>query len=149
MRAKARLGGKAAYMVIGEKISKFNHACKPNAYLNWVDNVRNVKYYGVWTVAKVKRGDELTLDYANGHAEAHDAMKAQHGFACSCTMQAMHSARVRAKIELALATKFTQTQRGLIDPLVDAYLMRWGNAVSRAQSVVRKFAKDNIRTAEG
>ena len=132
-------------MVIGEKICKFNHACKPNVYLTWVDNVDDVKYYGVWTVAKVKRGDELTLDYANGHAEAHDAMKAQHGFACSCTTQALDSARVRAKIELALATKFTRMQEGRINPLVDAHICRWGKDVSRAQSVVRKFAKNNIR----
>ena len=72
-------------LVIGDKICKFNQACKPNAYMNSVDKVDDVTFYGVCTVAKVKRGDELTLDYANGHASVHDLSRAQHDFECACT----------------------------------------------------------------
>ncbi len=134
-------------MVIGDRICKFNHACKPNSYLSWADNVDGVKFYGVWTVAKVRRGDELTLDYTNGYAHAHDGMKAQHGFACSCTPEVIARARARAKIELGLASKFARAHRDRTNGLVDAHLQRHGKAVSKAQSAVREFARNNIRTA--
>lgn len=132
-------------MVVGARICKFNHSCKPNAYLNVVDHVRNLKFYGVWTVAKVRRGEELTFDYANGHGEAHDAMRDQHGFVCSCSAEDVARCGARAKIELGLATSFALARREEVGVHVDAYLDRWGPKVSAAQARVRKFAREHVR----
>ena len=112
-----------------------------------VDHVGGVKFYGVWTVAKVKCREELTLDYANGYAHAHDGMKKQHGFACSCTTEILAKARARAKIELGLATKFREANERRIGVLVDAYLERWGVDMAETQAAVLAFAKNNIRVA--
>ena len=132
-------------MVIGNYVCKFNHACKPNAYMNCVNQVNNTKFYGVWTVAKVKQGDELTLDYINGHSEYHDTMKEQHGFTCSCTKKDLDGARGRAKIELSLATKFTRNNTTLLDKMVDIHCHRWDPEMHKAHKKVRDFAKNNIR----
>ncbi len=138
--------------VIGDRICKFNHSCKPNAYLTWVDRVAcaaspGVNFYGAWTVARVKSGDELTLDYTNGSAdqEQHDANREKHGVVCSCTERAVRGASARAAIELDLATKFTREHKPFITALVNTYLDRWGPKMKAAHAEVREFARKNIR----
>ena len=133
-------------LVIGDKVSKFNHACKPNSYMSVVDRIDDVKFYGVWTVAKVGRGEELTLDYANGHADAHDVFAIKHGVVCACTPRTLEGGRARAAIELDLATSFTtQARERFIAPHVDAYLREWEAPMAEAHKEVRRFARENIR----
>ena len=134
-------------MVIGSGVCKFNHACKPNAYLTMVDNVENIKFYGAFIVARVKAGDEITLDYFNGHAEFHDSMMAQHGLSCSCTQESFAKSRARARIELNLASRFRKAQEDTINTYVDHHLAKHGHEIARFQKEIRRFAAKNIQVS--
>jgi len=132
-------------LVIGSGISKFNHRCKPNAYLTLVDHIDNNKFYGVYTTAKVAPGDEITLDYFNGHSEFHDKIIKQHGITCSCTPESLKHARIRASIELDLATRFRERQKEFINLQVDQYLSKHEKEIDAFKKKIRKFIQNNIK----
>jgi hypothetical protein len=135
--------------VIGAGITKFNHACRPNAYLTTVDHVNDTKFYGVFTVTKVAAGEEITLDYFNGHNEVHDMMTKKHGISCSCTQESLKNALARAKIELNLATAFRDQYTNLINFHVDQHFNEHGKRIDMFRKKIRAFAKNKIRVQKG
>jgi hypothetical protein len=131
-------------IVLGNRASKFNHACRPNVYMTHADSVGDDRTYGFFAVARVKSGTELTIDYVNGHAEAHDAMKAKHGYACGCTSIDLDNSRRRWKTAFDMAHRFRDAAAadGTIPRLVDAYqATRAGKQTSKTQVKAREFAK--------
>jgi hypothetical protein len=130
-------------IVLGNKISKFNHACHPNSFLTTADRVKDEYIYGVWTVAKVKAGEELTLDYMSGRAaDLHTDAKAKYGFACDCTENDIKRAAMRLKVEFALANKFrdAMSANGSTANMVDSYMRRGGTRIAKQQKNARELA---------
>jgi len=130
-------------LVIGDKITKFNHACRPNCFLTTADRVNDDYIYGAWTIKSVKAGDELTFDYTNGTADIHSETKAMHGFECGCTETDLKRAEKRAEIEFALVNTFrdAMVENGSTASLVDSYMMKGGIKVTQQQKNARKLAK--------
>lgn len=88
--------------VLGDKISKFNHSCNANAFLTVADRVNGDYIYGVWIVANIKAGEEVTLDYTSGgDVELHDNNKEKHNVKCDCTDIDFKRASARMEIKYA------------------------------------------------
>lgn len=131
-------------LVLGDKISKFNHCCRPNSYLTHGDTIGDDRTYAVFAFARVKRGEELTFDYTNGHSEAHDTMKNQHGYSCKCTAEDVAKSPKWSEVARDLAHRFRDemAKDKTIPRLVDLYFSkRRGRLVSMEQVKARAIAR--------
>lgn len=109
--------------VLGPTFAKFNHSCKPNCHMDIADHVNGGKFYGMWTHKKVKKGDELTIDYVNqSDIDYHDKMKQLHGFKCDCTPEYIMQNSKRSEIHVRLGSTFRTNDAKRIHNLVDMYL---------------------------
>ena len=107
-------------IVLGNKISKFNHSCNANAFLTAADRVNDDYIYGVWIIAHVKTGEEVTLDYTSGgNAELHDDNKEKHNVKCDCTYMGKKGGVAVSK-QQKKARKFAKKIRFTTDPLVNS-----------------------------
>lgn len=82
-------------------ISKFNHSCIPNCHMDVADNVKDKMFYGIWTHRKIKKNEELTIDYCqSGNVNHHNIMKNAMKWICNCTNEYIEANTKRAKIHM-------------------------------------------------
>jgi hypothetical protein len=109
--------------VIGNTISKFNHSCLCNCQLAYVDSVNNDRFYGAYTIKKIKKGEELTFNYVNvNNKKRHDEMKDQIKFKCDCTEESILSLAKSVKVQTNLCSYFVERDNKFITSMTDEYL---------------------------
>jgi len=112
--------------VLGNFFSKFNHSCIPTCHMDSADKLEmdkcfDIRVYGMWTHRNIKAGDELTIDYVNGHGEVHDLLSEHFGFACKCTKEFIGQSKKRADIHKDLGERFRKNDEVRIQEIVDRY----------------------------
>lgn len=124
--------------ILGDIISKFNHSCLPNCHVDFMYEVNDNRFYGVWACRNIKKGEELTFDYVNsGDIIFHDKMKGYHAFVCQCTDEFILDNEKRSKIRKEMGQEFVKRDSTLIRKLVDMYLENEGKCVKIAQKSLR------------
>lgn len=69
---------------LGRMLSKFNHKCDSNCIVI-MNQFNGHRIASVCTSAKIKKGDELFIDYTHGgKMNKHDLIMQAHGFTCEC-----------------------------------------------------------------
>lgn len=75
--------------MLGNLLSKINHSCKPNCLSNHVDRIKVENeeeiFGGVWSIKRILKGQELTIDYAaESFGEKHLDVLKHHDIKCTC-----------------------------------------------------------------
>lgn len=134
--------------ILGNLTSKFNHSCIPNCHIDMADFVEENRFYGVWTHRKVKKGEQLTLDYiTKGCKLFHDAMKKQHHFKCECTDEYISANEKRVKIHNNIGLCLKERYQKFIHLVVNSYLHSTkGKQISSMQKELRSEIELSIKT---
>jgi SET domain len=105
-------------------ISKFNHSCIPNCHMDCADNVKDNMFYGIWTHRRIKKNEELTIDYCqSANITHHNNMKEVMQWSCNCSDEFIEANSKRAVIHMNLGTSFIKRDINLIHNLVDKYMI--------------------------
>ena len=114
-------------MVIFDKLSRFNHSCRPNAVFSW----NEVLLHGViFALSDIKAGEEIFVDYGVGGvtwAERRVSLKRRFNFYCGCEICSFsdaerdahdhapcrHISRLPAHAQLQYRTSTTHSSRAV------------------------------------
>lgn len=103
-------------------ISKFNHSCIPNCHMDAADHIGDNMFYGIWTHRKIKKNEELTIDYCqSGNINHHNEMKKTIKWSCNCSNKYIEENKKRAIIHMNLGVSFVKRDKNIIHNLVDNY----------------------------
>ncbi|KAK4192385.1 hypothetical protein QBC35DRAFT_459557 [Podospora australis] len=88
------LGG-VPHMAVYPAVSRINHACKPNAYIRFIEDKLQVS---VAAAKDIKQGEEITISYITLGKPSEERKKnlKQWGFECSCDLCTASPAEVQA-----------------------------------------------------
>lgn len=104
-------------------ISKFNHNCIPNCHMDAADHIDGNMFYGIWTHRKIKKNEELTIDYCqSGNINHHNEMKKIIKWKCDCTDKYIEENKKRATVHMNLGVSFVKRDNKIIYNLVDNYI---------------------------
>ncbi|KAL2174049.1 uncharacterized protein P884DRAFT_302838 [Thermothelomyces heterothallicus CBS 202.75] len=79
------VGGKE-YMALFPNLARFNHACKPNAFINFSQRTLAMT---VWAARHIEPGEEITITYTSAgltSEERRESLKHIWGFKCQCSL---------------------------------------------------------------
>ncbi|KAK3305945.1 uncharacterized protein B0T15DRAFT_502968 [Chaetomium strumarium] len=79
------VGGKE-YMGLFADLARFNHACKPNAFIHFSETKLAMT---VWSAQDIEPGEEITISYANAgmtSQERQQLLEQIWGFQCQCSL---------------------------------------------------------------
>lgn len=103
---------------IGPRTSKFNHSCIANCAIQCID--QESSFYAIWTVRPVKKGQELTLDYANSPlSDFHDKLLLKLGIQCDCVKKSEKEKRIEVK--QSIIKQFLSINKEFIDTVCANY----------------------------
>ena len=112
--------------VLGDMCSKFNHSCNPNCFITCVDSIQDknseycCEFYGIYVIKKIKKGEELFLDYSNGHKSHHEKYSKYFGLVCDCTD---HDKRLkRSNIQFDIVQSYIKKDKKFITQITDEYI---------------------------
>lgn len=127
-------------------ISKFNHSCIPNCHMDSADNIDDNMFYGIWTHRKIKKNEELTIDYCqSGNINHHNEMKKIIKWTCNCSDKYIEANKKRAKVHMNLGVSFVKRDNNTIHNLVDNYIKSdLGKLVKLSQSLQSENIKYNL-----
>jgi hypothetical protein len=109
--------------ILGKTISKFNHSCNNNSHLIYQSNLNNSKFYGAYTIKKVKKDEELTFNYINkSDNDFHNKMKIIHNFTCVCDKKAIDRFEKRSKKYRNIAQSFKMQHENFINNTIGEYM---------------------------
>ena len=105
--------------IIASTCAKFNHTCIPNCLMNIADHYKGMKIYGVWICGKVKKGDELFIDYVNS-GNHHDILRG-HNIQCNCSDKNVMDNAKKALIRHNLYLSFREKNEAFIQNTINVY----------------------------
>ena len=130
--------------VIGNAFSKINHSCNPNCHMSCIDQVENECFYGLRTIKKVKKGEELLIDYAQTWSlENHNYLMTKFNFECNCNEESIKSKKKRLEIIKEISGTFNKKERTEINKLVDCYMrsITYKRVMRHRGYAIYKFSK--------
>lgn len=103
---------------IGPRTSKFNHSCVANCAIQCID--LNEGFYAIWAIRPIKKGQELTLDYANSpSSDFHDKLLLKLGIVCDCVKKSEKEKRIEVK--QSIIKQFLCINKEFIDTACENY----------------------------
>ncbi|KAK3293110.1 uncharacterized protein B0H64DRAFT_363456 [Chaetomium fimeti] len=89
------VGGKE-YMGLFADLARFNHACKPNAFINFSQKTLAMT---IWSARNIEVGEEITITYSAAgltSEERHESLENIWGFKCQCSLCTSEPAALHA-----------------------------------------------------
>ena len=110
------------------------------------DHMDDNMFYGIWTHRKIKKNEELTIDYCqSGNINHHNEMKKTIKWSCNCSDKYIKVNKKRATVHMNLGISFVKRDSKIIYNLVDNYINSdLGKIVKSTQSLQTEMIKYNV-----
>ena len=112
-------GGSCDNIIVGDYLSKFNHACIPNSVFFNISkrnhNGMETNYVAVFSTNYIKRGEEITINY--GTNRGHDG---QDDFVCQCGKDKVQRDKL-CEVIYGLITQLHEKYREPVSKRIDEY----------------------------